>query len=275
MRSNILMTWRRIAALALMGGAPSVSGAQQRHDQLALAKASQNPVSDLVSLPVQFNFFSGGDLHDRSLYNLNLQPVFPMPIGRDWSVISRTIVPYLSSPMPAARISGLGDIQQQFFLTESAPGQLIWGAGPMFSFPTATNDLARTGAWGLGPAVVALRNVDPFLAGFLLTQVWTFASYQNERPNISVMNLQPFVNLNLANGWTIVTAPIIIGDWSAPDGEQWTIPIGGGFSKVTAIGSQPLNLSVQYYHNIANPRPTGTGSDQLKLVVSLLFPKTS
>jgi hypothetical protein len=274
MRSTLLMTWRGIAALAFLYGAPSASPAQQGgNDATSLAKASQNPIGDLVSVPIQFNFFSGGDLQDRSFYNLNVQPVFPMPIGRDWAIIARTIVPYVSTPMPTARISGLGDIQQQFFFTPAAPGQLIWGAGPMFSFPTATNDLARTGAWGLGPAAVFLRNVDPFLAGFLLTQVWTFASYQNERPNISVMNLQPFINWNLSDGWAITTAPIIVGNWTAPDGQQWTVPLGAGFSKVTALGSRPLNLSVQYYRNVI--RPDGAGADQLKLVVSFLFPKSS
>jgi hypothetical protein len=236
-----------------------------------LAKASQNPISDLVSVPAQFNFFSGGDLGDRSLYNLNLQPNLPFRLNRDWMLVSRTIVPYFSMPVSGARVTGIGDIQQQFFFALAEPGELTWGAGPMFSLPTATNEMSRTGAWGIGPAFVALRIVDPFLAGFMLTHVWTFADYENDRPNISTMNLQPFVNWNLADGWAIQTAPILIGNWTAPDGDQWTIPIGLGFSKVVTVGRQPLSLGMQYYHNIA--RPEGTGADQLKLVASFLFPK--
>ena len=272
-------TRRRSRSLALavtlaLCFVPAATGAQNGSASSAtdLAKASQNPISDLVSVPVQLNFFSGGDLGDRSLYNLDLQPVFPFRLDRNWMLISRTIVPYLSTPVPGARVSGIGDIQQQFFFTEAAPDELIWGAGPMFSLPTATNEMARTGAWGVGPAFVALREVDPFLAGFLLTHVWTFADAESERPNVSTLNLQPFVNWNLADGWAIQTAPIIIGNWAAPDGDQWTIPIGLGFSKVATVGAQPFNVGLQYYRNVA--RPEGTGANQLKVIVSLLFPKS-
>jgi hypothetical protein len=43
----------------------------------ALAKQSQNPVGDLVSVPLQFNFNTAGDLEDAKLFNLNIQPVIP------------------------------------------------------------------------------------------------------------------------------------------------------------------------------------------------------
>jgi hypothetical protein len=43
-----------------------------------LAKATQNPVGDLLAVPFQFNFNSGGGIPDgRTLYNFNFQPVIP------------------------------------------------------------------------------------------------------------------------------------------------------------------------------------------------------
>jgi hypothetical protein len=62
-------------------------------------KASQNPVSDLVNIPFQFNFFSGDDLGDRTFYALNLQPVFPRALGNRWTLVARTIAPYVGSPL--------------------------------------------------------------------------------------------------------------------------------------------------------------------------------
>src|SRR5271154_5685189 len=59
----------------------------------ALAKQTQNPVGDIISLPFQFNFNNGGDLQDRTLFNLNFQPVIPIHISAGWTVIARTIVP--------------------------------------------------------------------------------------------------------------------------------------------------------------------------------------
>jgi hypothetical protein len=264
--------------VSVSAGAQAKAGGHSASD---LSKASQNPVGDLASVPFQFNFFSGGDLGDESLYNLNVQPVFPLPIGKKWTIIARSIVPYFSTPiLGVARESGLGDIQQQFFLTPAKPGRLIWGAGPMFSFPTATNDVVRSGAWGLGPTVVALMTSGPWLGGVLVTQLWTIAAYENDIPNINVMTAQPFINYNMADGWAITFAPIIVGNWALgdddddpdddDDDEEWTVPLGLGFSKVTALGRQPISIGIQYYYNVV--RPFGAGSNQIKLIASFLYP---
>src|SRR5262245_65921469 len=72
-------------------------------DATELAKKSQNPVSDLISVPLQFNFNTGGDLNDATSFNLNIQPVMPFRLTPDWNVIARAIVPIDSVP-------GSGDI---------------------------------------------------------------------------------------------------------------------------------------------------------------------
>jgi hypothetical protein len=42
--------------------------------------------------------------------------------------------------------SGLGDIQESLFFspTKAGPGGIIWAAGPVISFPTATEDILGT-----------------------------------------------------------------------------------------------------------------------------------
>jgi hypothetical protein len=96
-------------------------------DATELATASQNPVGDLVSLPFQFNFNSGGAFEDRTFFNLNFQPVMPIKVTPDVNLIARTIVPVVSIPGPEGlRFSGVADIQQQLFFTASSPGKIIW-----------------------------------------------------------------------------------------------------------------------------------------------------
>ena len=95
-------------------------------------------------------------------------------------------------------------------------------------------------------------------AGLLLTAQATF---------------QPVVNYNFEHGWAVSFAPLMSGDWSAPDGHQLTIPLGLGFSRVTVVGRQPIELGAEYYRNVARPR--GVGTDHLLLQVSLLFPAAS
>ena len=89
-----------------------------------LARKTQNPVSDLVSVPFQFNFNSGGDLNGRTALTVNLQPVIPFKINGRLNAVARTVVPLDSLPAgPIDRASGIGDIQEQFFLTPARPGQ--------------------------------------------------------------------------------------------------------------------------------------------------------
>ena len=47
-------------------------------DTTALAKMTQNPVGDILSVPFEFNFNGGGGLVDQTQLNLNFQPVLPI-----------------------------------------------------------------------------------------------------------------------------------------------------------------------------------------------------
>lgn len=246
---------------------PRCARAQQGASDLA--KATQNPVGDLTTIPLQFNFTSGGELEDRTLFNLNLQPVIPIRAGA-WNIVARTIVPYIDAPAPNdTRQKGLGDIQQQVFFTPARPGSLIWGVGPTFSFPTATNDAVRSGDWAAGPALVLVKMTGHWVIGGLVSQIWTFAG-DDFGPDVDLLTIQPAINFNFGAGWALAFSPIITANWSAPDGEEWTVPLGLGISKVTAIGQRPVSLGIQYYDNVE--RPTGTGRSLLRFAVSFLFP---
>ena len=87
-----------LLALVLLNGATAFAQ-EPAHDVNALAKQTQNPVGDLVSVPLQFNFNTGGDLEERTLFNLNLQPVIPFSVTSSWKLILRTIVPINSFPV--------------------------------------------------------------------------------------------------------------------------------------------------------------------------------
>lgn len=242
----------------------------------ALAKATQNPVADLTSIPFQFNYNSGGGLGGQTLFNLNFQPVVPLRINDDWTLIARTIVPYLNIPVGfdslsyGVRATGIGDIQEQAYITPKHPGDVIWGAGLVLSFPTATNDFASTGDWAAGPALVLLKMTGSWVIGGLLNQLWTYAGDDNGS-DVNTMLFQPFINYNIGkDGWALAFAPIITANWSAPDGEEWTVPLGIGVSKVAAIGTRPVSLGIQYYHNVE--APSTSGDNQIRFQASFLYP---
>ena len=272
------MSAPRVTPLVLAAslGCPAALQAQStpppaQHDVSALAKSTQNPVGDLISVPLQFNFNTGGDLEDRTLFNFNFQPVIPFKASDDWNVIARVILPINSLPGPdQTRFSGAGDIQVQLFVTPSKPGKIIWGLGPVFSLPTATTSGLETGTWAAGPGLVIVKMAGPFVLGSLVTQFWPMTDNGGD-PKTDTLVVQPFINYNFGHGWALAFAPIITANWNASSGNEWTIPLGVGVTRTTVFNRRPMNIGVQYYANV--DRPEGSAAQTLRFTVSFLFPK--
>lgn len=240
-------------------------------DVNALAKQTQNPVANLTAVPLQFNFNTGGDLEDRQLFNLNLQPVIPFKATAEWNVIARFILPINSIPGPeGSRYSGIGDMVVQTFITPAQPGGLVWGIGPTLSLPSATATPAETGTWAGGLSAVVLKDAGPWVLGSLVSQVWPMSDAGGD-PRTDLFTLQPFVNYNFGEGWALAFSPIITANWDAPEGDEWTVPLGFGISRTTIFNRRPISLSGQYYYNVEHP--DGAAGQQLRFSLSFLFPR--
>jgi opacity protein-like surface antigen len=236
-----------------------------------LQKQSQNPIADLVSLPFQSNTNFNSGPFNRTQEILNIQPVVPMHLNEDWNVISRTIIPLVSQPDPTkdSSTNGIGDITQSLFLSPTKPGKLIWGVGPVFTIPSASDPILGTGRVLFGPTAVFLTTPGHWVLGVLLNNQWSIGG-NSLRPAVNTGLAQPFVNYNMEHGWYLTTSPIITVNWLAAAGEKWTVPVGGGFGRVFRVGDQPINASIAAYYNAI--RPTGTADWQLRTSIALLFP---
>lgn len=93
---------------------------------------------------------------------------------------------------------GTGDIVPMFALSPSHPGNLIWGVGPTFSLPTATDNLASR-QWAAGPAAVALLMPDPWVFGLLINQWWSIGHPSGDAP-MNRINAQLFLVYNFPDG---------------------------------------------------------------------------
>ena len=254
-------------ALALVATGTMPSFAQ---DATELAKTTQNPVGDIVSVPFQFNFNGGGALEDQSYFNLNFQPVMPIKVTPKVNLIFRTIVPFHSFPGPTTeRNGGFGDIQEQLFLTPAKTGSVIWGIGPMFSLPTATTPGATTGTWAGGVSAVLLAMPGPWVIGSLVTQISPMSDAGGD-PETNVFSWQYFINYNFGTGWSLFSSPTIVANWDAPDGQQWTVPFGAGISRTLVFRGQPLGLNFAYYNNVE--RPDNAAATLARFGVTLIFP---
>ncbi len=227
----------------------------------ALAKATQNPLAAMYSLPFQNN--TTFDRSDIKQNVLNIQPVIPISLGENINLINRVIIPIISQDKIT---TGIGDISYTAWLSPTKASKITWGVGPVFQIPTSSGDEFGSGEFGIGPSVVALTIINQWVAGIVINNIWTFGDAEENK-----FLFQYFVNYNLPKAWYLVSAPILTANWNAPSGEQWIVPFGGGAGKVFKIGKQPININAQGYYNAV--KPTGWGDFQMRLQVQLLFPK--
>ena len=236
-----------------------------------LAKKLANPISDLISLPIQSNYDFNVGPGDGSTWRTNIQPVIPFGISEDWNVISRTILPVvdqqgLAATGDALDASGLGDITQSFFFSpkESSP---IWGVGPVFLVPTATDDLLGTEKWAAGPTAVVLQQNGPWTVGMLANHLWDFAGDDGRDP-INATFLQPFVSYILPTKTTLTLNTESTYDW---ENKQWTVPLNFQVSQLFKLGSLPMQafLGGRYYAE----SPEGGPDWGLRFGLTFLFPK--
>lgn len=244
-------------------------------DTADLARAAQNPVASMISLPLQYNANLNVGPNDRTQHVLNIQPVVPIELNTDWNQITRTILPVVSSPGPGnGRTDGIGDLQLSLFLTPARPQGWVWGAGIIVQAPSASDDRLGQGKWGLGPTAVALKidQDSPWAYGALFSNVWSVAG-DDTRPSVNQTLIQPFLNYNFPKspGRYLSFSPIITANWKAASGERWTVPLGLSIGQIMKFGNQPVNLQAGAYYNVE--RPTGAPDWNIRLQIQFLFPK--
>jgi hypothetical protein len=143
-----------LLASPLRAEEPAAPASGDSESATDLAKKTQNPVADLISVPFQNNFNFNTGPEKRSVWVLNIQPVVPIKLTEDWNLITRTIVPIINQPPLAPGVdqaTGMGDINPSVFLSPSGSKEFIWGIGPTFTFPSATNRLLGSGNGAPGP----------------------------------------------------------------------------------------------------------------------------
>lgn len=246
---------------------------QLSSEEASLARQLANPVASLISVPFQFNLDgrigAGEDIRRTSL---NIQPVVPFRLNRDWNLISRTILPVVTLqgvPGPEAGEPNFGDTVQSLFLSPARPGAagVIWGVGPVALLPTATGQLSGIHQWGLGPTGVALVQRGHWTLGALANHLWSVAN-NGTNAGVNATLVQPFLSYTTTNAWTFSLNSESTYDWAA---DQWAVPLNLVVSKVTKVGNQLLSVGagVRYWADGPPSGPHGWGG---RLVVTLLFP---
>ena len=229
---------------------PELAVSEAVADDQELAKQLVNPVAKLISVPFQGNYNEGiGPEGEGEQFLINVQPVVPISLSKDWYIISRTIVPVISQQdvFPGAGEQlGLGNTLQSLFLSPARPvNGVIWGAGPVFYLPTNTDELLGPEKWGAGPTGVALWQGGPWTIGMLFNHVWSFAGAE-EDADINSSYFQPFLSYTTRDAWSFTLNTESTYDWEA---EEWSVPLNGTIAKLVKFGDQPVSIfgGVRYW----------------------------
>lgn len=177
----------------------------EAHPAAQSALDLRNPVATLVSVHLQNDWDFGYGPAKASAYTASLIPVVPFPLGTNWNLITRTVVPatVAESPFPGGSShAGLGDIIGTIYLSPNgAMHGWYWGAGPGLILPSATDPVLGAGKWSVGPTLALLRQDGPWTAGALAGHAWSVAS-AHTGPAVSTTYLQPFLSYTTGGGTT-------------------------------------------------------------------------
>jgi hypothetical protein len=239
-----------------------------------LAKKLQNPLANLISVPMQLNYDKDIGLNeDGGLWQLNIQPVYPFTLSEDWHLISRTILPLIRQeniPAQGMDESGIGDITQSLFFSPADVTKRgwIWGAGTVLLLPTASDDALGTEKFGLGPTAVALKQAGHWTVGGLFNHVWSVAG-EDARADVDSSYFEPWVTYTTKSDISISTSVETVYDWEA---DEASIPVNFIVDKLVKIKGQYVSFgaSLKYWADSPPDGPEGLG---FRLQMTLLFPK--
>lgn len=232
-----------------------------------VAHQVHNPVAPLWQLTFdnQILGLGGGGLEGvEPAYAGSFEPQGPIWLGRAGSgrfawaeglgVFAQLIVPFVETvPVSLAgggeaRRSGFGDIQLGAVLAPQRRSGFVWGIGPTFLFPSASDDAIGQGKWQAGPAALAGYAGRQWLAYVLAEQWWSFAG-DDDRPETNQLSLTYVLIRSLPQRWQVGMQPELSVDWTASRGNQVSFPVGLGVGRTVRIGGLPVQfwLEVDYY----------------------------
>lgn len=234
-----------------------------------LAHAVEDPLADLLSVPIEASWELGAGPEDGDRFALQLGPHIPIALGEDWLLVSRWLVPLLVHQQALEEgqgsATGLGDVETTLFLKPRDTWLgATWGLGPILRFPTATDEELATRAWAAGPSAAVAAEGGAWSGGVIAHQLWSYEERDDARVRETLID--PWLNHAWESGFSITLESEALYDWEA---ERWTIPVGAVLHQLVEFGGQRIDLGLQGLHFVERTPDDPTWS--VTFTVDLLF----
>ncbi len=260
-----------------------------------ISRMLDNPLGNLWIIFLENNLsrFKGDPAQGWETVNtFMVQPILPIGLTKDWNLVTRPIIPIVSAPKfdidtrafgdcpgnclserPASRPissdreTALADSVLWSMLSPAEPPKLpdgssfVWGIGPSFRFPTATEDQFGSEKWSVGPSNILLRLPPPggrWTLGLFHHHHFSFAG-EGDRQNVRESEFQPIYWYKLTDdgSWNVGGYPMIHVNWQANSGNRLTLPLEIGISRTLFLGPMPVRFIGSFNYSVVRPDDYG------------------
>ena len=243
-------------------------------DSVDIAKKLANPIADMISVPLQYQFSRGVGLNQGgSEQTLLFQPVAPFNLGGGDTFIVRPIVAGVretsvqSAPGQSYSGYGIASVTLESFYAPNTNSSWIWGIGPYAQSPSGNSGKFGSQQTGAGVTAIVLNRDGPWTYGLLGYQSWSVGG----NPAFGTQNNlygQPFVAYTNKDAWTYTANMEAQYNY---DSRRTNNPLYAGVSKLFVIDGVPFSFGAgpMYYVSNTPGGPSGWGARATATVVIL------
>ena len=237
------------------GIAQADNGSATSPTQSDLVNEANAPISSLFQVRLQDVYAPAfqGQLHGQgNLFSIAVGMPVPQYRLLPFPQLSLLTIPAaVTLPLPLGSLTGFGDIRFLDIAVIDAGHSLLFGVGPTFVFPTASDLTTGQGKWQAGPAAAVAFAPRKWLLGILAQNPISFAG-DATRPAANALFLQPFITYQLGHGWFVRSEPQMVFDWET---NKQLLPVDAGVGRVFKIGPQYVNCFVEPAWNVTHDGP--------------------
>lgn len=218
------------------------------------AAQANNPLANMTAFNLQNYYIGRVTETDEDANQFWFRFATPFKLG-DANWLMRASLPVNSFPTPphGDTETGLGDFNVfAAYLIDTGNPALSFGIGPQLTAPTATKDELGSEKWSAGFANVLFdASSAKFQYGYLLTWQASFAG-NDDRADVNIGALQPFLFYQLGGGTYLRSAPIWAYNF---ENDSYSVPIGLGIGQVIPRGKTVFNVFIEPQISVADHGP--------------------
>ena len=233
-------------------------------DSVDIAKKLANPIANMISVPLQYEFSRGVGLNQGgSEQTLLFQPVAPFDMGGGDVFIVRPIVAGARETSieyaPGKTFSGYGiaSVTLESFYAPNTNSSWIWGIGPYAVSPSGNSGKFGSQQTGAGVTAVVLNRDGPWTYGLLGFQSWNVGGNATYGTQNNLFG-EPFVSYTNKDAYTFSAQMQAQYNY---DARRTTNPLYVGISKLEVIDGVPISFGAGPIYYVSNTPggPSGWG----------------